>query len=307
MQERFAPLVGADGYRGLLEQAHTRAVAAHPILERWSVRTSGTPFFGGPEVPVDGANGADVWDGMVALTREFLALSETVAHEDHAASEWRIFVIDRDLATCQAMGRALEDATDFHVVGHALRAEDVGALVDANDVDFVVVSGHLSSDEVLSLCRWARKEHTGERPHIVVTGLPQDHALILRFLEAGAAAFTMGAFSVEGLRLSIRLLARGEAVFPLRLQHLMSLRLSELAELVRDRGLDPDSIDSLTPREQDVLGLMDDDLTNREIAQRLYISEGTVKSHVHHILRKLQVRDRKEAVRVLHLHLAGES
>jgi DNA-binding NarL/FixJ family response regulator len=215
--------------------------------------------------------------------------------------------MDRDLATCQAMADALDRARDFNVLGHGVRVEDIESIADARNVDFVVVSGHLPTNEVLSLCRWSRKEHTGEPPHIVVTGLPRDESLILRFLEAGAAAFTMGAFSVEGLRLSIRLLARGEAVFPLRLQHLMSRRLSELAEMVRDRGLNPDAISTLTPRESDVLHLMEQDLTNKEIAQRLYISEGTVKSHVHHILRKLQVRDRKQAVRVLHLREAAGS
>jgi DNA-binding NarL/FixJ family response regulator len=50
---------------------------------------------------------------------------------------------------------------------------------------------------------------------------------------------------------------------------------------------------------------MDEALTNREIARRLYISEGTVKSHVHQILRKLNVRDRNEAVRVLRLQRAA--
>jgi DNA-binding NarL/FixJ family response regulator len=221
------------------------------------------------------------------------------------AHPWKILVLDRDRATCEAMAQALDRAPDFTVVDIAVTVEEIQDKVQTEGIDFIIASAHLPTEEVLEVCRWLRKEHTGEFPHVVVTGLPPDDAVILRFLEAGAAAFTMEEFSVEGLRLTIRLLARGESVFPLRLQHLMSLRLSELAELVRDRGLNPDMLSELTKREGEVLLLLEEALTNREIARRLYISEGTVKSHVHQILRKLNVRDRNEAVRVLRLQRAA--
>ncbi len=364
LQRRFNPLVGPSGYRSLLEQAHATALREHPVLEYWPVRRSGNPFFGNLETRAACGNGQakQVWDGLVALTAEFLSISETLGRSGETpgltlngageksqrpgrwstvrpratratlappptdATEmdehiqqgedgghrrthrpWRILVLDRDLATCQAMAQVLDQARDFDVVGYVMDVDEVEREVPEEHVDFVVASGHLPSDEVLELCRWFRQEHAGEPPHLVVTGLPEDEALILEVLEAGAAAFTMGEFSVEGLRLTLRLLARGEAVFPLRLQHLMSLRLSELAELVRDRGLNPETISSLTPREKDVLELLEEDLTNRQIARRLYISEGTVKSHVHQILHKLKVRDRNEAVRVARLRRAGAS
>lgn len=213
--------------------------------------------------------------------------------------------MDRDRATCEALSAALDGARDFEVVDHGLNASDVCKKVEVDDIDFVVASAHLPPEEVLEVCRWFRKEHPGELPHIVVTGLPPDSSTALRFLEAGSAAFTLEDFSVQGLRLTLRLLARGEAVFPLRLQHLISLRLSELAELVRDRGLNPDALSNLTSREGEVLLLLEEGLTNRDIAKRLYISEGTVKSHVHQVLRKLKVRDRTEAVQVLRLQQAS--
>lgn len=222
-----------------------------------------------------------------------------------SSDPWRIAVMDRDRITCEAMVRALDDAGDFQVVGYGMNPEEIQEMMEAGDIDFVVASSHLPTEDVLEVCRWLRREHTGDFPHVVVTGLPSDDAVILRFLEAGGAAFTMEEFSVEGLRLALRLLARGEAVFPLRLQHLMSMRLSELAELVRDRGLNPDTLSDLTAREGEVLLLLEEGLTNREVARRLYISEGTVKSHVHQILRKLNVRNRKEAVRVLRLQRAS--
>lgn len=220
---------------------------------------------------------------------------------------FRVLIMDRDLSTCQAMARALSAAEDFQVVANATRAEEVEQVVSADDVDFVVATSHLPAEDVLEVCRWMREHHGEGFPHVVVTGLPPDEAIILRFLEAGATGFTLEDFSVEGLRLTLRLIARGEAVFPLRLQHLMAIRVSELAELIRDRGLDPDLLASLTKREAEVLELLEKGLTNRETAKRLYVSEGTVKSHVHQILKKLRVSDRREAVRLLRLQRAAPS
>jgi two-component system NarL family response regulator len=360
VHRRFGPLVGQAGYRALLEEAHRRVMEEHPVLERFAVENHGNPFFGGLGTGLADAEPQAVWNGLEALTGEFLRLAQGIGRhggvimregtpsgisgtkveaatdrtrqgsprerrDRHPADEmdgpsrekrqaaerkrqahpWRILVMDRDRATCEAMAQALDNADDLTVMSYAVTVDEIKNKVSTEGIDFVIASAHLPTDEVLEVCRWLRQEHTGELPHVVVTGLPPDEAVILRFLESGAAAFTMEEFSVEGLRLTLRLLARGESVFPLRLQHLRSLRLSELAELVRDRGLNPDTLSELTKREGEVLLLMDEALTNREIARRLYISEGTVKSHVHQILRKLNVRDRNEAVRVLRLQRAA--
>lgn len=344
LQEGFRPLLGEDGFRALVQEAHRRTVEGYPVLEKCIVEGDGRPFFVGLGESLSGEDPDAVWSGLQALTDEFLQMVNRVGRREEimaavrrnvlkanpegdieneekgrtrsdagqeetshtrSSDPWKILVMDRDRMTCEAMIQALDKAPDFHVVGYGLNPDEVREVLEREEPDFVVASSHLPSEDVLDVCRWLRKEHTGEFPHIVVTGLPHDEAVILKFLEAGGAAFTMEDFSVEGLRLTLRLLARGESVFPLRLQHLMSMRLSELAELVRDRGLNPDTLSELTAREGEVLLLLEEGLTNREVAKRLYISEGTVKSHVHQILRKLNVRNRKEAVRVLRLQRAS--
>ncbi|MGM0669745.1 MAG: LuxR C-terminal-related transcriptional regulator [Gemmatimonadota bacterium] len=358
LQQRFNPLVGRDGYRALLQEAHRITVETHPVLERYPVASQGNPFFGRLSARIGEEDPGEVWEGLAALTGEFMRLARgmspqgEVTHrrcwksigdadggesgmngkrtvnrarkrtglavalptppatqEDSHRKEnpqitgpWRVLVMDRDRSTCEALAHSLDQARDFRVVEQVITADEVQRKLRTGEVDFVVASVHLPFEEILEVCRWLRKEHGDQGPQIVLTGLPDDPAVMLRFLEAGATAFTMEEFSVQGLRLALRLLARGEVVFPLRLQHLMSLRLSALAELARDRGLNPDTLSSLTERETGVLNLLDQGLTNRQISQKLFISEGTVKSHVHQIIRKLKVRDRKEAVRVLHLH-----
>lgn len=337
-QRRFNPLFGRSGYRALIEHAHFASMRNHPLLERWIVRREGTPCFDGlGDLSQDGDPG-EVWEGAVSLTGNFLGLIDRLARKGEmdgledagtwkeggsgreggnglpgpkkkggarSRVPWRVLVMDRDLTTCQAIAQSLDDAPDFQVVDFGLTADEVKAKVEADDIDFIVASGHLPVGEVIRLCRWIRREPAGKAPRVVISGLPEDYGLILRFLEAGAAAVTLGEFSVQGLRMNIRLLARGEAILPLRLQHIISTRLSELAELVRDRGLDPETLSSLSPRELEVLELLEEGLTNRQAAHRLFISEGTIKSHVHQILRKLKVRDREEAVLVLRLERAS--
>jgi len=337
-QRRFNPLFGRSGYRALIEHAHLASMRDHPLLERWTVRREGTPCFDGLGDPGDHGDSEAVWEGAVSLTGNFLGLIDRLARKGEmdglekagtwtepgpgrngsgelpgpkkkggarSRVPWRVLVMDRDLTTCQAIAQSLDDAPDFQVVDFGLTADEVKAKVEADDVDFVVASGHLPVGEVIRLCRWIRKEPAGKAPRVVISGLPEDYGLILRFLEAGAATVTLGEFSVQGLRMNLRLLARGEAILPLRLQHIISIRLSELAELVRDRGLDPETLSSLSSREMEVLELLEEGLTNRQTARRLFISEGTVKSHVHQILKKLRVRDREEAVLVLRLERAS--
>ncbi|MGW8264983.1 MAG: response regulator transcription factor [Longimicrobiales bacterium] len=337
-QRRFNPLFGRSGYRALIEHAHFASMRDHPLLENWRVRREGPPCFDGLSDLSDDGDPEEVWEGAVSLTGNFLGLIGSLARRGEmdgleqagpwkepgpgresgsgfpgarkgggtrSRVPWRVLVMDRDLTTCQAIAQSLDDAPDFRVVDFGFTAEEVKAKVEADAIDFVVASGHLPVGEVIRLCRWIRREPAGKVPKVVISGLPEDYGLILRFLEAGAAAVTLGEFSVEGLRMNIRLLARGEAILPLRLQHIISTRLSELAELVRDRGLDPETLSSLSARELEVLELLEEGLTNRQTAQRLFISEGTVKSHVHQILKKLRVRDREEAVLVLRLERAS--
>jgi DNA-binding NarL/FixJ family response regulator len=219
---------------------------------------------------------------------------------------WRLLVVDRDRATCEAVGKTIGIASDFRVSSFATSAREAKEKINMGRLDFVVISSHIDKAEVLEICRWLREMGPGDRLPVLITGLPDDEATILMYLENGASAFTLGEFTVEGLRLALRLLARGEALVSMRLTHLLIMRIGELAELVRDRGLDPSDITELTPRERDVLVLLDEELTNKDIARRLYVSEGTVKSHVHQILKKLKVDGRGDAVRVFRLHKATQ-
>ena len=110
-------------------------------------------------------------------------------------------------------------------------------------------------------------------------------------LRAGASGFVLKDDPPEQLIAAIRTVAAGEAL----LSPAVTKRV--IRQFVRvPRPAPPKELDELTAREQEILRLMADGLSNAEIGQQLYISETTVKTHVTHILQKLNLRDRVQAV-----------
>ena len=114
-------------------------------------------------------------------------------------------------------------------------------------------------------------------------------------LAAGASGFVLKDDPPEQLLAAIRTVAAGDAL----LSPAITKRV--IARFVRTpRATPPPGLDELTTRERDVFRLVAQGLSNPEIAQQLFIGETTVKTHVTHILRKLGLRDRVQAVVVAH-------
>jgi DNA-binding NarL/FixJ family response regulator len=111
-------------------------------------------------------------------------------------------------------------------------------------------------------------------------------------LQAGASGFLLKDVPAETLFDAVRIVAAGDAL----LAPAVTRRLiAEFARL-RPRQVKPDELAALTPRETEILGLVAEGLSNSEIAERLVLSDETVKTHVSHVLRKLDLRDRAQAV-----------
>ncbi len=114
---------------------------------------------------------------------------------------------------------------------------------------------------------------------------------IYEALKAGASGFVLKDDPPEQLIAAIRTVAAGDAL----LSPTVTTRVIEQFTRI-PRPTPPAELDELSPRELDVLRLIARGLSNAEIAQELYISETTVKTHVTHILQKLDLRDRVQAV-----------
>jgi DNA-binding NarL/FixJ family response regulator len=129
---------------------------------------------------------------------------------------------------------------------------------------------------------------------VIITGMTATHEKIADFVSAGAVAFVMDDASAVDYVRTIRQVARGEAVLP------PALTRSLFAQIARGReSLTPPIMAesaSLTVREREIISLLGEGLSNRDIAERLHIAIHTVKSHVHNVLEKLSLRSRLEVV-----------
>ena len=156
----------------------------------------------------------------------------------------------------------------------------------------VLIDGRIG---VAAILRWIRYWQTPlPRPRVIVMDMVEDAELILSCIEAGAIGFTLLGATVDDLVDSVRASHDQAAYCPPLITMQVFTRLATLAS----QPAAPNRRDSLTPRELEVLALVNRDFSNQQIAEALVIELSTVKHHVHNILEKMQVRNRWDAARV---------
>ena len=144
----------------------------------------------------------------------------------------------------------------------------------------------MSMNGATELIRAARVAHPQTFIVAFTVGM-EDHA-VLECIEAGAHGYVSRNGTVEDLTTTVESVVRGEARCPPRLAATLFRRVAALANENETAG----SFLSLTQRERQIVELIEEGLSNREIARRLGIEPATAKNHVHHILEKLQLRRR---------------
>jgi RNA polymerase sigma factor (sigma-70 family) len=176
----------------------------------------------------------------------------------------------------------VEEAADGRVA--VQRARHARPDVVLMDVRMPELDGIAATAELLAAAPASR---------VMILTTFEDDSYILGALRAGASGFLLKRSSPENLIAAIHTVAAGEALLsPSVTQRLIDhvARHPVIAE-----GANP-QLDELTPREREVLELIAQGLSNREIAAELTVEETTVKSHVKRVLMKLQARDRVQAV-----------
>ncbi|MGD0003157.1 MAG: response regulator transcription factor [Anaerolineaceae bacterium] len=204
----------------------------------------------------------------------------------------RILIVDDQALFREALHTLLSVQTDFEVVGEAANGEEAIRLaillkptVILMDMRMPVLDGVKATYRLHSVAPECR---------VLILTTFDDDEYVFEGLRAGAVGYLMKDVSAEKLYDAIRSTAQGEYFL------LPSITAKVVAEFSRLSRPTPSSaeelVDPLSPREIDILQRVATGISNKEIAETLVISEGTVKNHLSNILRKMGVKDRMQAV-----------
>jgi DNA-binding NarL/FixJ family response regulator len=202
----------------------------------------------------------------------------------------RVFLLDDHEVVRRGLHDLLDAEEDIDVVGEAGTADHALSRGPALRPDVAVLDVRLPDGDGITVCRELRSAMP-DLACLMLTSFDDDDAL-LDAIMAGAAGYVLKQIKGSDLVSAVRTVATGQSLLdPATTARLMSTLRGD------DRPAPPQeqALDSLSPRERDVLGLIGEGLTNRQIGKRLYLSEKTVKNNVSRLLAKLGVERRVQA------------
>jgi len=198
------------------------------------------------------------------------------------------------IADDQAMVRAglrliLEAEDDIIVVAEAENGEEGVRLARREKPDVVLMDVRMPVMDGLEATRQITEQAEGTRVIVLTTFDLDDY--VYGSLRNGASGFLLKDADGDQLVAAVRVIAAGDALIA---PSVTKRLISEFAD--RPESTEVQGLDDLTEREVEVLALVAKGMSNAEIAEALFVSETTVKTHVSHILAKLHLRDRVQAV-----------
>ena len=216
---------------------------------------------------------------------------ETVVTEFSGAPA-AVFLLAENRLLREALLRILSKKDDIRVVGSGAYSLSVFERILSTKANVIVID---SVSPVLAENGALHKLHLlNPAIRVVMVGMEAEEEIFLRVVQSGALGYILKDASAVEVARTIRAVAAGEAVCPPAL----SVALFQWVARTRPSlpGLRLKNTLGLTRREQQLVGLIQQGLTNKEMASRLFLSEQTVKNHVHRMLRKLGAPDRLSIV-----------
>jgi DNA-binding NarL/FixJ family response regulator len=202
----------------------------------------------------------------------------------------KILIADDHPMMRQGLKQILELEDDFIVVAQASNGEEVVQLagllkphVILMDINMPVMDGIRATQKI---------RESGNQVKILYLTIHDDREYLFKALQSGAEGYVLKDAEPSMLVNAIRDICSGKTF----IQPNMTMELVKEFNRVTLHEKDAAAENNLTPREQEVLGLIAEGMINKEIAHKLFISEKTVKNHVSNLLRKLDVSDRTQAV-----------
>lgn len=210
----------------------------------------------------------------------------------------RLLIIEDNRLLRDGLTEVLKKEPDFEVIAALQTDETMLTKIQTSDIDVVLLDLGLQSYESLDVVKLFRKNDKDVK--MVLMGLFATHSEVLDFVECGVKGFILKNATVDDFFTTIRAVAKGEKVLPAYLTD------SLFEQIVKQSLNAPEGekkiIESvqMTQREKEVIELIADGLTNKEIGQKLFISPHTIKSHVHNILEKLTLHSRLQIAKYAH-------
>jgi DNA-binding NarL/FixJ family response regulator len=206
----------------------------------------------------------------------------------------RVLLVDDQELIRTGLRGILRVPFGFDVVGECADGGEVIAAVEAVTPDVVLMDVRMPFvDGVQATLQLKRRESSP--PVLALTTFDDDQALA-GMLRAGASGFVLKGVPAEDLQRAVRTVAEGGAwLDPAVTARVLTIYRTAAPPTAAATGRDKD-LDTLTSRELEVLALIGRGKTNGEIAAELFVSEGTVKTHINHLFTKLRLRDRAAAV-----------
>ncbi|GAA2090222.1 response regulator [Actinomadura alba] len=208
----------------------------------------------------------------------------------------RVLIADDQLMIRDGLASLLSSDPEIEVIGQAGNGREAVELAHELKPDVIVMDIRMPEMDGLA----ATAEIVGDTPAepsdapkvLVLTTFDLDE-YVYEALGAGASGFLLKDASAADLISGVRIVAAGDALLAPSITRRL---ISDFARRRRHERPSPNATSTLTPRELDVLRLIARGLSNAEIAKDLFLAEQTVKTHVGHVLTKLALRDRTQAV-----------
>ncbi|WP_225102477.1 response regulator transcription factor [Streptomyces sp. CoH27] len=205
-----------------------------------------------------------------------------------AGNPIRVFLLDDHEVVRRGVGDLLNDEPDIEVIGEAGTVEQALVRVPALRPQVAVLDVRLPDGDGVTVCRELRSRMP-ELACLMLTSFDDEEAL-LDSIMAGASGYVLKQIQGSDLVSAVRTVAAGQSLLDASATTKLMARLRGGQE-----EQPPDGLQGLTEREREILALIGEGLTNRQIGQRLYLAEKTVKNHISRLLAKLGVERRIQA------------
>ncbi|QSJ16577.1 response regulator transcription factor [Nostoc sp. UHCC 0702] len=212
----------------------------------------------------------------------------------------KLLLVDDQSLIRQGLKALLELEPDIEIVGEAENGENAIDLVEKLQPDVVLMDIRMPVMDGVAATREIQKRFVGVK--ILVLTTFDDDAYVTAALQNGAIGYLLKDTPSEELAVAIRAVYKGYTQLGPGIVKKLLTQFSTIPS--NQKTPVPPSLTELTPREKEVLRLIATGASNREIAQQLYISEGTVKNHVTNILNRLDLRDRTQAAIIANTFLS---